>query len=224
MKKVTFSLPVQALGNATEAILLGDFNNWNPSEAMILSPHPDGTLSADLLLEPGKTYEYRFLLNDGTWVNDWAAQGYIYKPDLDVENSVITVPHEMVVVEETVVIVAKEPVITGNKTVVKKVAPKKAKTITSNTAKKTNEISSNDNLATIEGIGPKIVKLLNAAGITTYKDLARATNKKLKAILDAGGSAFKRHSPENWSKQAKLAAAGKWEELKKMQEELTGRK
>jgi len=54
----------------------------------------------------------------------------------------------------------------------------------------------------------------------TYKDLSKASGKKLKAILEAAGNKFQVHDPASWPKQAKLAAAGKWEELETLQKEL----
>ena len=218
MKQVTFSLPAEALGEATEAILLGDFNNWNPAEAVILSLQTDGILKADVLLEPGKTYEYRYLLNDGRWVNDGAAQAYAYKPELNIENSVITIPADVVIIGETIIVteekVKKAKAPATKKAAAKKAAPKKAVTkVKEAPAKK-------DDLTKIEGIGPKIAKLLETDGIVSFNDLSKATVKKLKAVLDTAGPKFQMHNPGSWAKQAKLAAAAKWDELQKLQGEL----
>jgi hypothetical protein len=91
-KSITFSLPAEALQGATEAFLLGDFNNWNPKNAPKLEKQPDGTYKTSAQLEEGKTYQYRFLLNDGRWVNDYHAQKYVPVAGLYVDNCVITVP------------------------------------------------------------------------------------------------------------------------------------
>ncbi len=58
----------------------------------------------------------------------------------------------------------------------------------------------------------------------TFKDLSKISVKKLKGILEAAGSKFQVHDPASWPKQAKLAAAAKWEELEELQKELTGGK
>jgi len=79
-----------------------------------------------------------------------------------------------------------------------------------------------DDLKKIEGIGPKIAKLLIAEGITTFADLAKAEQPQLKAILVAAGTRFKLHDATTWPEQATLAAAGKWDELAKLQAELDG--
>ena len=92
------------------------------------------------------------------------------------------------------------------------------------TTKKVAKKAIKDDLKKIEGIGPKIASLLNDAGINTFAQLSKASNKKLKGILEAAGSRFRMHDPGSWPKQAKLAAGGKWEELKKLQDELDGGK
>ncbi len=71
----------------------------------------------------------------------------------------------------------------------------------------------NDNLQIVEGIGPKIEKLLKEAGITTWAGLAEKTAEELNDILAAAGSRYQMHNPESWPKQAKLAANDKWKEL-----------
>jgi hypothetical protein len=81
-----------------------------------------------------------------------------------------------------------------------------------------------DDLTKIEGIGKKIAEILTASGIASFEILAKATPKKLRAILDDAGKKFKTHDPGTWPKQAKLAAAGKWPELKKLQAELKAEK
>ena len=68
-------------------------------------------------------------------------------------------------------------------------------------------------LKIIDGIGPKLETVLNDAGINTYAELAKTSDKKLKEILEAAGPRYKMHNPEDWKAQAKLAAAGKMEEM-----------
>jgi large subunit ribosomal protein L27 len=84
--------------------------------------------------------------------------------------------------------------------------------------------SSKDDLAKIEGIGPKIAELFHNAGIMTFADLAGSDVDKLKDILSEAGPRFAAHNPGTWPQQASLAAEGKWDELKKLQEELDGGK
>lgn len=81
-----------------------------------------------------------------------------------------------------------------------------------------------DDLTKIEGIGPKVQEKLFAEGILTFADLAAKTPEELDAILDAAGSIYKAMEEGSWPKQATLAAEGKWDELKKLQDELVGGK
>lgn len=81
-----------------------------------------------------------------------------------------------------------------------------------------------DDLTKIEGIGPKVEALLNEAGIKTYAQLAEKTPEELDEILDAAGSIYRAMDETSWPKQAALAAAGNWEELEKLQDELVGGK
>jgi subtilisin-like proprotein convertase family protein len=79
-----------------------------------------------------------------------------------------------------------------------------------------------DNLKEIEGIGPKIEALLNAAGITTYDELAETSVERLQEILNEGGPAYNRHNPATWAQQAQMAGNGDWDELRAWQDELIG--
>lgn len=79
-----------------------------------------------------------------------------------------------------------------------------------------------NDLTVVEGIGPKINELFNNAGIKTFAQLAAATVPQMRKILDDGGSRFRIANPSTWAQQSALAAANKWTELKKLQDELSG--
>ena len=78
-----------------------------------------------------------------------------------------------------------------------------------------------DDLKKIEGIGPKIASTLVEAGISTFAELAKTDAAKISEII-AGVRG--NHVTDTWPAQAKLAAEGKWDELKKWQDELDGGK
>ena len=195
--KVTFSLSADVVAEATAGIVLGEFNNWDYSNGISLKKQKDGSMKASTTLETGRAYQYRYLLNDGRWVNDQNAENFAYAEGFQIENCVITVP----VVEPKASKTKKETV--------------KSKVITEEVV---------DDLIKIEGIGKKINELLAAEDITTFKVLAKFSPKKLKNILEAAGSKFAMHDPTSWPKQAKLAAAGKWDELDELQKELNAGK
>ena len=85
-------------------------------------------------------------------------------------------------------------------------------------AKKKSEA---DDLKKIEGIGPKIAEVLGEAGVTTFAQVAKMDRDAIKAILDTV-STLKSKEPKTWPQQAELAAAGKWDELKTLQDKLMG--
>ncbi len=81
-----------------------------------------------------------------------------------------------------------------------------------------------DDLKLIEGVGPKIAGLLAEGGLDTWAKVAASTPEAIKEILAAAGSRYASHNPGTWPKQAELAAAGKFAELKTWQDELDGGK
>ena len=88
-------------------------------------------------------------------------------------------------------------------------------------AKKAKTVKGDD-LKKIEGIGPKIAELLTAAGVESYARLSESAIDDLKKILEDAGSRYKMFDPSTWPEQAKLAADGKWDELKELQGSLSG--
>jgi predicted flap endonuclease-1-like 5' DNA nuclease len=77
-----------------------------------------------------------------------------------------------------------------------------------------------DDLEQIEGIGPKTAARLQAAGITTFSQLAGTDVSDLSAILDAAGNWPA--DPGTWPEQAALATADQWDELADLQKALKG--
>lgn len=77
-----------------------------------------------------------------------------------------------------------------------------------------------DDLTTLEGIGPKVAKVLAGIGITSFASLAKADLGALRTALDAAG--YKYMEPAGWVEQAALAAKGDFENLKKLQNSLKG--
>lgn len=77
-----------------------------------------------------------------------------------------------------------------------------------------------DDLTILEGIGPKVNKLLQAQGIHTFSQLAEAKIDQLRSILEANGLQFM--DPTSWPQQSKLAAEGKMDELKTLMDNLKG--
>jgi predicted flap endonuclease-1-like 5' DNA nuclease len=200
-KKVSFSLAPEIVGEATSGILLGEFNNWDATNGIELEKTTDGSLSTSVSLETGKSYEYRYLLSDGRWVNDDNADSYSFVFNYQIDNCVISIP------------AITEKVKPAAKKIAAKSPVKKAKTVPA---------LKGDDLSKVEGIGKKIAELLIKDGILSFELLGKATQKKLKEILAAAGPEYTINIPTSWPKQAKLAAAEKWDQLEKLQAELKG--
>ncbi|MBL0182850.1 MAG: glycoside hydrolase family 13 [Chitinophagaceae bacterium] len=201
MTKVRFTLPASNVIDEAECILVGEFNNWNPGEGILLQKEEDGSMKAELELAGGREYQYRYLLSNGRWVNDDGEKIISDVHGYQVENCIIRVP---------------ETIQNSKVKTVKAAKPKTAAKVKAEIVK--------DDLTKVEGIGKKIETLLNKSGISSYKQLSGSTAKKLKQILEDAGSKFSMHNPGTWPKQAKLAAKGKWDELAELQQELKGGK
>jgi len=170
--KVTFTLAAEIVGDAQGGVLIGEFNDWNQAQGVALKKSKEGSMKAAVSLEVGQTYQYRYLLDDGRWVNDYNASNQH-------DNCVLTVPVETQTQNDCV-----------------------------------------DDLTKIRGVGKKIAQLLIDNEIQSFATLAQTPLKRLKDILDVAGNRSKVYDPTHWAKQAKLAAAGKWDELKKLQADL----
>ena len=82
------------------------------------------------------------------------------------------------------------------------------------------DVSHVDDLTRIEGIGPKINSLLQEDGISSFAQLADTDVSQLSKILDTARITLA--DPKTWPEQAELAAGDQWEELEKLQGELSG--
>jgi len=88
--KVTFNLPKQAVKNAKTVHLVGEFNNWD-IYATPLKKMQNGSFQVSLQLETGRSYQFRYLIDEKAWENDWSADGYSPSSFGAAENSVVNV-------------------------------------------------------------------------------------------------------------------------------------
>ena len=110
-------------------------------------------------------------------------------------------------VKETVAVKEEAP---------KKEAPKKTE------SKPAAKSDKSDDLTKIEGVGPKAAEYLTAAGMDTFAKVAKGNADKIKEILTEASSRMGHLDPTSWPKQAKMAADGKWDELKEWQDNTKG--
>lgn len=72
--RVTFSLPSSFWADTIH--LVGDFNDWNTTATPLHLG--DSCWSVTLDLEPGRSYQYRYLMNNTEWVTDWQADSFVH--------------------------------------------------------------------------------------------------------------------------------------------------
>ena len=88
--KVTFRLPRIAATDAKSVCIVGDFNHWN-LYANPMKKLKNGNYTVTLELQPGREYQFRYLIDESKWVNDWNADKYVKSPYTDSDNSVVVV-------------------------------------------------------------------------------------------------------------------------------------
>ena len=66
-----------------------------------------------------------------------------------------------------------------------------------------------DDLKKLDGVGPKLEEVFNAAGIATYENFAATKIEKLNEILEQAGSRYAAKDPAPWIEQAKELAKEK---------------
>jgi predicted flap endonuclease-1-like 5' DNA nuclease len=200
--KVTFTLPRAALSQAQEVRVLGDFNDWNWEQGAIMKTGQK-EYKTTINLPVGQRYEFRYTAQDGTWENDWAADAYVPSPYSGVDNSVLQIAALFPPAEST-----------------DEAASSKAARAVPATQQPKSSKARKDDLKKIEGVGPKIEQLLQAAGIADFATLSQTSATRLKAVLEKAGNRYKVHDPSSWPAQASLAAKGDDEALKTLQQKL----
>lgn len=227
--KVTFEVPTEQIGAGRDVRVLGNFNDWSWDGGLVLKAGKAGYKGNTEL--PAGHYQFRYLVDGWDWKNDDSAEAYT-DSNYGSVNCCFALEAVAAKAAPAKKAAAKKPAAKkaapAKKVAAKKPAAKKAakpaakKTATKKPAAKKAAPARPDDLKKIEGIGPKIAGLLNEAGITTFAQLGKASKKKLADVLQAAGARFRLAKPDTWQEQAKLAAAGKDEALKKLQAELKG--
>ena len=179
--KVKFQIPCEQLPAdimASQINIVASFNNWSITETPMKVADGIG-FEKEVSLNPGR-YEFRYLINDQHWYNDWEADGYEPNRLQNADNCIL-------VLDEV--------------------------------AKTKKSTKKGDDLKKIEGIGPKISKVLSQAGVTTFAQLSEMSEEEIREILTGKVRIF---HPATWPQQAALAAAEEWDKLGELQGSLVG--
>jgi 1,4-alpha-glucan branching enzyme len=86
--KVTFTVDPTLIDGAKEVAVLGDFNNWDPSETT-MRKLKDGSFTKTIELEVGHEYQFRYLVDGTTWINDAEADKYVHSGVAAEQNSIV---------------------------------------------------------------------------------------------------------------------------------------
>lgn len=89
--KVTFSIPEDIVADVPTQIdsvhIVGDFNDWKNSATPMNKKGK--TFEATLDLPLAEEFQFRYLLNEQEWHNDWHADRYVPNP-FGGDNSVVS--------------------------------------------------------------------------------------------------------------------------------------
>ena len=88
--KVTFKLTKEEAQAAKSARIVGDFNQWDVSSSP-MKKLKNGDFTYSLNLAKDDAYQFRYLLDDQVWENDWTADAYVPSPVALADNSVVQV-------------------------------------------------------------------------------------------------------------------------------------
>jgi len=83
--KVTFKADKELVGSAEVVAIAGDFNDWTPEP---MKGSKAGDFSVTLDLETGREYQFRYVADGATWMNDTEADKFVAGTFGD-ENSVV---------------------------------------------------------------------------------------------------------------------------------------
>ncbi len=88
--KVTFRLEAKAAKMADSVHLAGDFNEWHAGQTP-MKKLKNGDFTVTLDLPWNREYQFRYLIDQKTWENDWKADKYVPSGISGTENSVVVV-------------------------------------------------------------------------------------------------------------------------------------
>jgi 1,4-alpha-glucan branching enzyme len=87
--KVTFRLSKEESKDAKKIFLVGDFNSWDENKLPMKSLKKGGFV-ANLDLQTGNEYQFRYFFDKLAWGNDPEADNYVHSSFGNCDNSVIS--------------------------------------------------------------------------------------------------------------------------------------
>lgn len=87
--KVTWSIDKKAVNGADVISLSGDFNDWS-LESDKFTKLKNGSFKLVMELPKDKVYQFRYLVNGNTWINDEEADGFVSNNVSDEQNCLLS--------------------------------------------------------------------------------------------------------------------------------------
>jgi 1,4-alpha-glucan branching enzyme len=88
--KVTFRLNKKVAQGAHRVAIAGEFNNWQTQDTL-MKPLKNGDFTATIRLEPGREYQYRYVVDGRHWLTDSTADKVKHCDFANDKNSVVVV-------------------------------------------------------------------------------------------------------------------------------------
>ncbi|GJQ32955.1 MAG: 1,4-alpha-glucan-branching protein [Ignavibacteriaceae bacterium] len=87
--KVTFRIEKEIGKPFQSASVVGDFNGWSAEAHPMSKLKKDGSFSLVAEIPTGSVYQFRYVLDGNTWVNDNEADGFVSSPYADSQNGLL---------------------------------------------------------------------------------------------------------------------------------------
>jgi 1,4-alpha-glucan branching enzyme len=82
-------LDAEEAGSAKQVFLVGSFNDWNETSHPMKRDNKSGNFSLEVELPRGVEISFRYLLDDGRWINEKAASEFRYCNFAGADNSIL---------------------------------------------------------------------------------------------------------------------------------------
>ena len=86
--KVSFKILKKEIGAAKTVNIIGEWNDWDVEKGA-MKKLKSGDFSYQVDLDTDKAYQFRYLVDHTTWLNDKSADAYYPSPYPGIDNSVI---------------------------------------------------------------------------------------------------------------------------------------
>jgi 1,4-alpha-glucan branching enzyme len=86
--KVTFAVPAELVDGAKKIAVVGEFNEWDAT-ATLLKKQKTGEFKTTIELPINQEVQFRYVIDDSTWLNDEEADKFVPSGVSSDENGVV---------------------------------------------------------------------------------------------------------------------------------------